>query len=730
MAQPKAYKFYLRGFFDPSWRYYYIDGSDAFADTTTQTELERAPDGWQEMELEWERGFTYYGMFTAFTAPLKFVKDGAQILRHLHYTSGIEAICEIWVEKFNPSTYAYETFFKADLDFSTMVDEYDFVSVAIMENGFPAKLKAREDIEYEIDIAENAAVQYIKHDGIDLQAKMGWGGIIGDTPEIYPTLYYVDTEGTNFSIIPYDPQEGVSPNGYLFKNNTTSAIDVRIQSNFSIYIHRDNVGGGPSYYFNIMALTHEYGTGPITETSLYEAASPQADNSSQTYTDFLDYTITIQPEHVLQFIIQMRKYSPDDYLDYIYYDSEIFGLDVTIYFDNRYETTYVPCLKAMDVYATLIDRISDSKIDPSDIHSTLLETTYLDMFYLLSGDALANFPKSVLKISFADFFKWINVHFGAAFYYTKSDNSVHLEHKESVYSYGGGMGFVVSSVNNAKITPFTSEIFNTLKIGCGEYSYDSKGLDNEVSNGKDECNTNTNWETPIVRVKKNADYVCNIRSDRYGIELVRITLDGKTITDSSTNNELFVIHAEEDDSNTYTIPSTGVTINYHNIYRDAISVGVYELENIYSPETAYNIIFSTKRNIFRNGKWFRSLLKMNDTGELDYTSSSKTNADNSKMQTLVSSVIVFDEGGDELISGLCDDGDELFLPFVIEFETREEINIYNLIESTPYDYIEFVLNGENQLGFIISVASKPALRGTTRFKLLLGRDTDLTTLIR
>ena len=121
---------------------------------------------------------------------------------------------------------------------------------------------------------------------------------------------------------------------------------------------------------------------------------------------------------------------------------------------------------------------------------------------------------------------------------------------------------------------------------------------------------------------------------------------------------------------------------------------------------------------------------MNATGELVYTSSSKTNSTNTKMQTLVSSVIVFDEGGDELISGLCDDGDELFLPFVIEFETREEINIYNLIESTPYDYIEFVLNGENQLGFIISVASKPALRGTTRFKLLLGRDTDLTTLIR
>lgn len=104
----------------------------------------------------------------------KICKDGAQILRHLHYTSGIEAICEIWVEKFNPSTYAYETFFKADLDFSTMVDEYDFVSVAIMENGFPAKLKAREDIEYEIDIAENAAVQYIKHDGIILQSKLNF----------------------------------------------------------------------------------------------------------------------------------------------------------------------------------------------------------------------------------------------------------------------------------------------------------------------------------------------------------------------------------------------------------------------------------------------------------------------------------------------------------------------------------------------------------------------------
>ncbi len=728
MAQPKAYKFYLRGFFDPSWRYYYIDSSDTFADTTTQTELERAPDGWQEMELEWERGFTYYGMFTAFTAPLRFVKDGAQILRHLHYTSGIEAICEIWVEKFNPSTYAYETFFKADLDFSTMVDEYDFVSVAIMENGFPAKLKAREDTEYEIDIYTSADVQWIKHDGILLRAKLSWMGVTGETNVgTYPSTLYLDTEGTNVTFAPYG-QDGqiVSSDERCITNETLSTVSVQFQCHYNITYSVDGSAPNPAKFKLAWVVVDISSSVVYSNNTVYEAPSNVTQGNSATYSGFGDNTFDVPAGHRVSLVI--TAYTGSSYLVHPEYDNTINTLDIACYFDNRFETTYIPCVKAMDVYSILIDRISDG--DVTDINSTILETTYLDELYLLSGDAIRGLPNSILKISFADFFKWINIHFGAAFYYTKSDNSVHLEHKESVYSYAGSMGFVISSVNNAKITPFTQELFNTLKIGCGEYEYDSNNKQNEITNGKDECNTNTNWETPIVRVKKNADYVTSIRSDRYGIELVRANISGKTISDANTDNDVFAIHAEADDSNTYTLPNTSVVINYHNIYRDAISVGVYELENIYSPETAYNIIFSTKRNIFRNGNWFRSLLKMNDTGELVYTSSSKTNSTNTKMDTLVSGVSVFDEGGNELISGLCDDGDELFLPFVIEFETREEINIYNLIESTPYDYIEFVLNGENQLGFIISVASKPALRGTTRFKLLLGRDTDLTTLIR
>ena len=141
MAQPKPYRHYLR-YWDSvavDWQYYYV--VNGTVDTTNvKTELARAPEGWQEYEVGWERGFTYYGMFTSYATPLKFHKDGALILRHLQYTYGIEAKCELLVEKFNSDTaiFNYETFFTGDLDLSKTTDEFDYVVVPIMESGFPA----------------------------------------------------------------------------------------------------------------------------------------------------------------------------------------------------------------------------------------------------------------------------------------------------------------------------------------------------------------------------------------------------------------------------------------------------------------------------------------------------------------------------------------------------------------------------------------------------------------
>jgi hypothetical protein len=219
----------------------------------------------------------------------------------------------------------------------------------------------------------------------------------------------------------------------------------------------------------------------------------------------------------------------------------------------------------------------------------------------------------------------------------------------------------------------------------------------------------------------------------YGIEFVRVNLESKTLADSSTDNDVFAIHKNEDSSGNFNryVSGTGyVSTPYYLLYRTPIVAGTWEIQNIFSPETAYNILFSPQRSLFRNGAYFRSLLKLNDANSLNFQLSGMNNVGNLKMITYTNGVLDFNEGGAVLISDLCPDEDLLFKPIIFEFETKEVINLYNLIEDNPYNYITFTYLDNQYAGFIISAKSKPVIRGTTQFKLLAAPNTTLTNLIR
>ena len=122
---------------------------------------------------------------------------------------------------------------------------------------------------------------------------------------------------------------------------------------------------------------------------------------------------------------------------------------------------------------------------------------------------------------------------------------------------------------------------------------------------------------------------------------------------------------------------------------------------------------------------------MNDTDYLIYQSTNKNTVGNLKMITREGlTPTVIDEGIDELISSLCSNDNVLFLPYVVEFDTMEIIDLYTLINSDPYKYMEFVYMGTSYYGYLIAVKSKPSFRSSTHFKLLLHPSSDITQLIR
>ena len=746
MAQPKTYNIYLRFFDGTDWYYHTIDANGNYFANITPTELPHAPEGWKDITASWERGFSYYAMFTAYTTPLKFVLEGAKILRHLMFTEGIEAQCELWVEKYNTQTFAYETFFKADLDLSTAVSEYDHVSCAIMENGMIAKIKAKEDTLFEYDIDGNPDVHYIKHDGIELQALLKWTcyeavEFLGNGFDIMPKLIYLDSEGTNLNTRFYDVNETIPQEDHI-KNGSSSTIDYTYKIKGSYIIDPNGSYTTATGYFTIRVLEHNAAGTFVSATDLYihPTALPTGGGTSY-YVDFTATPYSLPAGHQLTLTHMLAggplgTASGTGFTNGAW-DTTSCDLDVEVYFINRYEETYVPCLKAMDVFKYLSKSISEDKNGVQDatmtITSTLLETTHDNEIFIMSGDAVRGLAGSKLKTCLTDFFKTMHVITGATLFYNKLTNEISLEHLDRVFEPTNNPSIsTVTSINNVKVYPFIQEAFVNFKVGCGVYNYDQKsGSDNEITNGKDDPFNTSNWLSPFVRIKKDVDYVSPYRYDVHGLEHVRINLSDKKLADASSDNDVFVIHAENDNSNTYTIPSTGVTINYHNIYRDAISVGTWEILNIFSPASMYNIKFTPTRSIKQaNGKWFRSLFKLNDSDYLRFQVSSKNNANSVKMQTKTGGVVDFDEGANIQISSLCNDGDEYFYPLVMEFETIEPVNIYNIIEEYPFYTIPVEYNDVVYNVYILTASSKPADRATSSFKCLVAIDNDITDLIR
>jgi hypothetical protein len=745
MAQPKPYKHYLR-YYDISasaYEYYYVTGTTV-DNTSVKTELARAPEGWQEYEVGWERGFTYYGMFTSYATPLKFHKDGALILRYLQYTYGIEAKCELLVEKFNSDTavFDYETFFIGDLDLSKATDEFDYVVVPIMESGFPAKLKAREDTPYEFAIDGNTDVKFVYSDGLNLQAKLSWAGLPNTSINGYynPALVSYDHEGTNLYLQQYDHLLSGNSPFILLANNSNISQDIDFVYDYSITIHLDNSVAASSYFWiqfrEVVISTNTF----VSNTYILNSTYLHAPNLTYTYIGTIQLPYTLSPNRRIEVTYRMWQpvaaaflISGTDYQLTSNYE------EVTAYFVNRYEPSYIQTLKAVDVMQYLIDEIGKNSLGQPDQTPAFIDHTIESQFpnqiVITSGDAIRNLGGSKLKISFSELFKFLNTKFGVAFYYDKTTNTCHLQDKSNVFINSQGAGYGnIGSVKNLKITPFTSEAFVNLKIGDKKQSYDQRGAnDTEITNGKDEFNTETVRLSPLVRINATADYISPIRCDMYGIEFVRVNLESKTLADSSTDNDVFAIHKNEDSSGNFNryVSGTGyVSTPYYLLYRTPIVAGTWEIQNIFSPETAYNILFSPQRSLFRNGAYFRSLLKLNDANSLNFQLSGMNNVGNLKMITYTNGALDFNEGGAVQISDLCPDEALLFKPIIFEFETKEVINLYNLIEDNPYNYITFTYLDNQYAGFIISAKSKPVIRGTTQFKLLAAPNTTLTNLIR
>lgn len=124
-------------------------------------DLDHSPSGWDDTLIKYERSTKYWGLIRSFTIPLKFVLEGAELLREAFYNDGIEAEVKLEILKLNRLSLEYYSAYVADLDFSSFNDSDYFVEITIIDGGASKYIKANEGTTYDVPVPKNCNLQIL-----------------------------------------------------------------------------------------------------------------------------------------------------------------------------------------------------------------------------------------------------------------------------------------------------------------------------------------------------------------------------------------------------------------------------------------------------------------------------------------------------------------------------------------------------------------------------------------
>jgi len=119
---------------------------------SASTELIYSPDGWDDTLVKYDRSLKYWGLLRSYSIQLRFVKDGALILRNAFYSFGYSAVATLTIQRLNRVTMTYYTAYTALFDFATYKDDHDSVDIMLVEGGLSNFIKKNEGIKYDIEV--------------------------------------------------------------------------------------------------------------------------------------------------------------------------------------------------------------------------------------------------------------------------------------------------------------------------------------------------------------------------------------------------------------------------------------------------------------------------------------------------------------------------------------------------------------------------------------------------
>lgn len=694
----KQWRFYIT---DDAGQSYYVDNGVVMTSGTPR-ELPEAPDGWDEMLIAWERNWQKFGIIRNFSIPLNFVLDGAKILRSICYTNNIEKKVYLVIKQLNAITdnvnyrFEYEHYYKGELDLSTFNDDKPVVRINIMEGGLSKQLKANEATTYEkiLDDGIIVALNGIKFKQEAIFALIDDLEIAADVFNGKAILPFIltneSTDGLGTSGFKSQDIEGtvVAPLDYIdtsfnwfHENNTIFEQQVRIQGRF--------------YGYAVQA-----GPGGIRPTFLKSSQTTEGDNDlvpggiglsdDEEFDIPVDMTITLQAGETLFFYQEMNACSIK------FYPESVF----TITTSYRHKTTYIKCHHADTIYKELVKGITGSytyaKSDLLDAYKNIV---------LTSGDAIRGLGAAKIKTTMNDFSQFAHVVHKAGI--SIENNKIELELKSKYFSTTTVTE--LGRIKNLKVSNATDIIGNNIKIGY---------LKADISdvNGKYEFNNTHEYGSPIQRVTREINLVCPYKAGPYEIEIKRINLEGKTTTDNTADNQVYILNIDYD--HPVSVPGVGDTV--YNLKRETYtSITGIPTE---SEDSIFNVEHLTPlRRLVDHSDYLNSLFYGFAGSNLTF----QTTEQNADLWTIGGPGGSYYEKSDRVIQ----DSPLIFIPKYFEFDTEVPVALTALMEEDPNRCFSFEWENVTYKGFLIKAGIASTDRKEQAFKLLSTADNDFSKLI-
>lgn len=684
-------------------------------------ELVYSPQGWPDINLKWERPLTYWGMIRSYSFPMKFVKDGAKMLRSAYYQNGVHAEMTFKIERLDPIALTYYAEKEGSIDFNTFDDKDNAVTVNIIDGGLGQLIKANEKTIYEIDVPLTNKIIHqgvvVGYDYAGYASDLAGGGAAGITGGVTVARKFTisNYSASNNNNSAYSASSQVDVNGYLIKANRECWLKIDLTGNFTLnaFTYDGDYHDGSFHFLPInYKLQLRTTTGLIIP--LFDKNLTVLNENLPTTTLNVDiagtYNVSLNANEELSMWIVMT--TPNQW-----YEASMLShnVDIVASIASSLGSYEYYAMQPAELFNELIKKITNNQFEG---HSTFLEETLRpDNFthkerLVVSGSCVRGIT-NVIKTCLSDFFKSFDAIEDLAFGFETVDGVDRCVIEPKSYFFSNETAINLGKVSDLSISGFSDIQFNRITAGYPSNEYNTEF-------GNDEFNSEQIWNFPESKnLNKPLDTKSAYRADMFGIDTYYQNLINNPTVDSEEDNQIFIVDC--------LLSETVGGVKKYILDRYSGKRANYGMDFL---GLVYNVDLSPRKCLIRKASFLKSLF-INESTILKMASADK-NA-NVLLQ------YYFDDGNQSFILyhqesediDLSEEvGDPLFYPILFKFKCNSKRRYIDNLNSSASGKLTFEWKGSTYSGYVLNASVNLTRNAEIEYTLIASRDNDLTKLIQ